>query len=185
MWQDALLGAGGADCTAARRLPRRVAGASAPLANMGTMETFTIREAAERCEVSYEALRRRADRGSIQTVRKDGVRRIPRVELERAGLWPGARSDAPEEVQRLQAGLERAHGELRELRLLPRKVDAERRSRELVEMTLHQERAEKQTLEMQLHEIEQAHVEASTKLEALSNVGFLARRRILRELRKA
>ncbi len=185
MWQDALLGAGGADCTAARRLPRRVAGASAPLANMGTMETFTIREAAERCEVSYEALRRRADRGSIQTVRKDGVRRIPRVELERVGLWPGARSDAPEEVQRLQADLERAHGELRELRLLPRKVDAERRSRELVEMTLHQERAEKQTLEMQLHEIEQAHVEASTKLEALSNVGFLARRRILRELRKA
>ncbi len=137
MWQDAQLGAGGADCTAARRLPRRVAGASAPLANMGTMETFTIREAAERCEVSYEALRRRADRGSIQTVRKDGVRRIPRVELERAGLWPGARSDAPEEVQRLQADLERAHGELRELRLLPRKVDAERRSRELVEMTLH------------------------------------------------
>lgn len=29
------------------------------------METFTIREAAERCQVSYEALRRRVDRGSV------------------------------------------------------------------------------------------------------------------------
>ena len=54
------------------------------------METFTIPEAAERCQVSYEALRRRADRGSVQTVRRDGVRRIPRTELERIGLWPGS-----------------------------------------------------------------------------------------------
>jgi hypothetical protein len=149
------------------------------------METFTIREAAERCEVSYEALRRRADRGSIQTVRRDGVRRIPRGELERIGLWPGARSDAPEEVQRLQAELERARGELRELRLLPMKVDAERKARELIEASLHQERAEKQSLELQLREIEQARVDASSRLEALSQAGFFARRRILRELRRA
>lgn len=148
------------------------------------METFTIREAAERCEVSYEALRRRADRGSIQTVRREGVRRIPRGELERVGLWPGARSDAPEEVQHLQAELERARGELRELRLLPMKVEAERKARELIETSLHQERAEKQGLDLQLREIEQAHIEASSKLEALSQASFLARRRILRELRK-
>jgi hypothetical protein len=149
------------------------------------METFTIREAAERCEVSYEALRRRADRGSIQTVRRDGVRRIPRGELERIGLWPGARFDAPEEVQRLQAELERARGELRELRLLPMKVDAERKARELIEASLHQERAEKQSLEFQLREIEQARVDASSRLEVFSQAGFFARRRILRELRRA
>ena len=149
------------------------------------METFTIREAAERCQVSYEALRRRVDRGSVQTVRKDGVRRIPQRELERVGLWPGARSDAPEEVQRLQAELEHVRDELRELRLLPRKVDAERKARELVETSLHEERATRQSLELQLHKVEHAHIEASSKLEQLSQVGFFARRRLLRELRTA
>ncbi len=83
------------------------------------METFTIREAAERCEVSYQAMRRRVDRGSLQAVHKDGVRRIPRAELERAGLWPGAQAGAPAEVQRLQAENEDLRRELRELRLLP------------------------------------------------------------------
>jgi hypothetical protein len=147
------------------------------------METFTIREAAERCQVSYEALRRRADRGSVQTVRKEGVRRIPRVELERVGLWPGVRSDAPEEVQRLQAELEQARGQLRELRLLPRKVDAERKARELIEVTLHQERAEKQSLALQLSELEQEQAAIGVKLESLRSAGFFARRRLLRELR--
>ena len=152
---------------------------------MTGMETFTIREAAERCEVSYEALRRRADRGSVQTIRKDGVRRIPRGELERVGLWPGARSDAPEEIQRLQAELEQARGELRELRLLPRKVDAEQKARELIEAKLHEERSTRQSLECQLREIEQARVDASRKLEQLAQVGYFARRRLLRDLRKA
>lgn len=152
---------------------------------MSAMETYTIREAAARCEVSYEALRRRADRGSIQTVRKDGVRRIPRGELERVGLWPGAHSAAPEEVQRLQTELEHARGELRALRLLPQKIAAEQEARELIETTLHQERAEKQSLEIQLREIERAQVEASGKLDELSRAGFFARRRLLRELRQA
>lgn len=150
---------------------------------MMPMETYTIREAAERCQVSYEALRRRVDRGSVQTTRKDGVRRIPRTELERIGLWPGARSDAPEEVQRLQAELERVREELRELRLLPRKVDAERRTRELIETALHQERATSQSLELQLHEIEQAHDDTAVKLQQLTTAGFFARRRLIRELR--
>ncbi len=48
---------------------------------------------------------------------------------------------------------------------------------------MHQERAEKQTLQAQLEQIEQAHVEASSKLERLTDAGFFARRRILRELR--
>lgn len=151
----------------------------------GVMETLTIREAAERCQVSYEALRRRVDRGSVQTVSKDGVRRIPRAELERVGLWPGARSDALEEIQRLQMELERARSELRELRLLPRKAGAERKARELIETTLYEERATRQSVELQLREIEQAHVVVSSKLEELSQAGFFERRRLLRELRRA
>jgi len=154
-------------------------------ANITVMETFTIREAAERCQVSYEALRRRVDRGSVQTLRKDGVRRIPRAELERVGLWQGARSDSPEQVQRLQSELERLRGELRELRLLPRKVDAERQARELIETTLHEERASRQTAEARLQDLEQVHEAATGKLEQLMSASFLTRRRLLRELRTA
>ena len=105
--------------------------------------------------------------------------------LERVGLWPGAHSAAPEEVQRLQTELEHARGELRALRLLPQKIAAEQEARELIETTLHQERAEKQSLEIQLREIERAQVEASGKLDELSRAGFFARRRLLRELRQA
>jgi hypothetical protein len=36
-------------------------------------------------------LRKKVDRGALRVVKHDGVRRIPRSELERAGLWPGAR----------------------------------------------------------------------------------------------
>jgi hypothetical protein len=175
------------------------------------METFTIREAAERCEVSYQAMRRRVDRGSLQAVHKDGVRRIPRTELERAGLWPGAVSGTPEEVQRLQAENEGLRRELRELRLLPQQVDAEREARERVEQTLYQERAEKQTalaeresvaaeksaVETELREAEQARAEAEARAKAeadvaaelreqerrLAQAGFFERRRLLRDLR--
>lgn len=158
------------------------------------METFTIREAAERCEVNYQAMRRRVDRGSLQAVHKDGVRRIPRAELERAGLWPGAQSAAPEEVQRLQAENEELR---RELRLLPQQVDAEREARQRVEVALHQERAEKHTTlaeketvetekrsaEEELREVELARVEASTQLEQVVRAGFFERRRLLRAMR--
>lgn len=161
------------------------------------METFTIREAAERCEVSYQAIRRRVDRGSLQAVHKDGVRRIPRAELERAGLWPGAQSGAPEEVQRLQAEIEDLRRELRELRLLPQQVDAEREARERVEAALHQERAEKQTVlaekdtvvtekrsvEDELREVERARVEASAQLDQVAQAGFFEPRRLLRATR--
>ena len=157
---------------------------------MPGMETFTIREAAERCEVSYQAVRKRVDRGSVQVVHKDGVRRIPQAELERAGLWPGARMGAPAEVQRLQGENEELRHELRELRLLPQRVDAEREAREHVELALHQERAEKQTVvtekrtvEEELREVERARIEASSQLDRVAEAGFFERRRLLREMR--
>ncbi len=143
------------------------------------METFTIREAAGRCNMSYQALRRRVDRGSLQVLTKDGARRIPRAELERAGLWPGAQSGAPEEIQRLQDELERLQGELRELRPLPQKVDAERAAREEIEQAFHRERSERQAAEQQLLGTQ----EAREWRERLATAGWRERRRLLRELR--
>ncbi len=149
------------------------------------METFTIREAAARCGVSYQAIRKRVDRGSIRVVRKDGVRLIPRTELERTGLWPGPRSDAPAELQRLQAENEDLRRELVQLRALPQKVEAEREARERIEQALFEERADKQIAEARLREAEQARAEAAARLEQLAAARFFARRRLLRELHES
>jgi hypothetical protein len=81
------------------------------------MERFTIRAAAERCGVSYDSLRKRVDRGSVQVVKEDGLRMIPREELERAGLWPEEGSDRVEaEIARLCSENEQLGTELRQRR---------------------------------------------------------------------
>jgi hypothetical protein len=78
------------------------------------MERFTIRAAAERCGVSYDSLRKRVDRGSLQVVKEDGLRMIPREELERAGLWPEEGADRVEaEIARLRSENEQLDTELR------------------------------------------------------------------------
>jgi cell division protein FtsB len=78
-------------------------------------ETYTIREAAERCDFSYEALRRRVDRGSLRAIVDNGVRRLARSELERAGLWPGSSPEARqlEELRRAVQGLRDENERLR------------------------------------------------------------------------
>jgi len=59
-------------------------------ADHGTTEpprTVTIREAAELCGMSRDAMRGRVERGSVQNLMgQDGVRRIPVSELRRTGL---------------------------------------------------------------------------------------------------
>ncbi len=50
------------------------------------METLTIAEAAEATGLTKKAIRNRVDRGQLRAVLRDGVRRIPRSELDRAGL---------------------------------------------------------------------------------------------------
>ena len=90
------------------------------------METYTLSEAAERCGVSVAALRRRADRGTIRTVKRDGVRRVPRSELERAGLGVEAPATPAEVVRELTETIRRQERELAALRALPERVDAER-----------------------------------------------------------
>jgi excisionase family DNA binding protein len=50
------------------------------------MRTFTIAETAELTGLSRKAIARRVERGSLRSVVRNGRRRIPRSELERAGL---------------------------------------------------------------------------------------------------
>jgi DNA-binding transcriptional MerR regulator len=90
------------------------------------VETYTLSEAAERCGLSVAALRRRADRGTIRTVKRDGVRRVPRSELERAGLGVEAPATPAELVRELAETIRRQERELAALRALPERVDAER-----------------------------------------------------------
>lgn len=152
------------------------AGTSGAVAKMTLrMEAFTIREAAERCRVSYEALRKKVDRGSLRVVKHDGVRRIPQSELERAGLWPGALSSDAPDVAALREEAERLRRELGEHRLLTARAQAaagaEREARELIEQDLHRERAERRV--------------AEDRLELVVGAKWWERRRLLRELRGA
>jgi hypothetical protein len=147
------------------------------------METFTIREAAEACGMTYEAMRARVDRGTLSAGkrREDGARIIPKSELERLGLLPGA------DIAELQRELDRLRRELKTHRLLTERAEsettAERQARELVEHAMHKERAEKQSLALQLHQLEQAQEDTTVKLHQLTSARFFARRRLLRELR--
>lgn len=93
----------------------------------GAVETYTLSEVAERCGVSVAALRRRADRGTLRTVKRDGVRRVPRSELERAGLRLDEQPASPAEfVRELTETIRRQERELAALRALPERVEQER-----------------------------------------------------------
>ena len=120
------------------------------------MDTFTIREAAKACETSYQSLRKRVDRGTVRTVKKDGIRLIPKSELERAGLWPGSAPAASTstEIDTLRRQLAAANAELDTLRPLPAQLDAERQAREIAEDALHEQRAAAVTATAQLQEAE-------------------------------
>jgi len=132
------------------------------------METFTFAEAAEVTGVSKKALRNRVYRGNLQAVLRDGVRRIPRSELERAGLLTSSSdaSDVSSEVPLETAGetgmlnellsrLERQAGELAELRLITREAESLKTERAQLEAVLHETRARVRELEAQLDEARQ------------------------------
>ncbi len=137
-------------------------------------ELLTIRQAARVCEVGPQALRRRVDRGTIRAVKgHDGLRRIPRSELERAGLWPGQRHGGQE--LELRAELERAR---RELAALGARADAEQQARERAELAHHQARAAQQTAEAQ-------HTQLRAELDELAAAGPIRAWRRRRQLRQA
>jgi multidrug resistance efflux pump len=155
--------------------PRVVQERPAPWRSCTTMaELFTIRQAARVCEINPEALRRRVDRGTIQAAKgRDGTRRIPRSELERAGLWPGQRL-AGQEVE-LRAELERAR---RELAALGARAEAEQQARERAELAHHQARAAQQTAEAQ-------RADLAAELDELAAAGPIRAWRLRRQLRHA
>lgn len=103
------------------------------------MLTYTLREAAELCDTTVKALRNRADRGSLQTVLRDGERRVPHAELERAGLLPDT------EVKDLRRRVELLTEELTTYRQLvvstEAEAEAERKAREQLEVALFERQA--------------------------------------------
>jgi len=144
--------------------PRRQGGTSGFRSKMMAMETFTIAEAAKAAGISHKAIRNRVDRGQLRVSLRDGVRRIPASELERAGLLdPVSGEPMGQEPQRGSLGgaalgelldrLERQAGELAELRLLSREADSLRADRERLETFAHEQHAKVLELEAQLEAV--------------------------------
>jgi DNA repair exonuclease SbcCD ATPase subunit len=146
-------------------------------------KVFTIRQAAEHCGVSYQSLRKRVDRGTIKALQReeDGLRLIPRAELERVGLWPGSTPEGTSaEAGHLRTRVAELERELAALRALPQQVDAERQARELAEAAMHEARAAQTTIAAQLAEVEQR---STATIERLASGSVLERWRARRELR--
>jgi excisionase family DNA binding protein len=126
------------------------------------MRTFTIAEAAELSGLSRKAIARRVERGSLRSVVRNGRRRIPRSELERAGLLAEGDEDTPNLdpgalllprpapggleaaarqddvlatlVRELLDRLERQSGEMAQLRALTVEAESLRLTNELTEL---------------------------------------------------
>ncbi len=122
---------------------------------------YSLREAAELCGVSLITMRRRADRGTIQTTLTDGERRVPLAELERAGLLPDA------ELHELRQRIGQLTDELAASRQLvvstERAAEAEREARERVEAALYEREAAAKQAEQTAVEA----IAASDELRAL------------------
>jgi excisionase family DNA binding protein len=135
------------------------------------METLTIAEAAERTGLTHKAVRNRVDRGQLRAVLRDGTRRIPLSELERAGLLGpngegagrAAKRQEPHEaaseaaVRALIETIRAQERELVELKALTREAESlrqetsgERQAREAVQAELFEARARITELEAKL-----------------------------------
>ena len=132
------------------------------------MLTYTLREAADLCDTTVKALRNRADRGSLQTVLKDGERRVPHAELERAGLLPDA------EVKQLHQRITQLTDELAASRQLlvsnERSAAAEREARERLEAALYERQAAATAAEAALEAEKQS---AAAAIAAAAELGSL------------
>jgi vacuolar-type H+-ATPase subunit I/STV1 len=132
------------------------------------METFTISEAARLLEgqISREALKKRVQRpdapGGLRSVKgSDGKRRIPRSELERAGLRLNPVEDSPASlIRELVEKIADQERELMRLRALPERV---------------------QSVEAEKREVEQRAAALEAWREEVQRGGFWQRRRLLRE----
>ena len=154
------------------------------------METYTLSEAAERSGVSVEAMRRRADRGTLRTVKREGVRRVPRSELERAGLRVGDPAHVSDVVRELTETIRRQERELVSLRALPERVESTRRDHEREAEARAAAEIRAQAAEEKARHDEAAAAEAKAAAEAaqewrehVARAGWRQRRRLLREAR--
>lgn len=137
------------------------------------MRSYTVREAAEACGISYQAMRTRVDRGQLQVLKHDGTRRITEIELETAGLLGGS-SDP--EVVRLRSENAQLRQELQAMRALPARIEVEREALERMEQAFHQARAEKQTADQGAQAIR-------TQLEEIAAAGLIRALRLRHRLR--
>lgn len=132
------------------------------------MKTYTLKEAATITQKSLKTLQGRADRGTLRTVMRDGVRLVPAVELERSGLMPNAEVIA---LERRVDELEQQLGAARQLT-----ASTERRAESEVEA---RERAEAAAIEAAAKARE-----ADEQLRALAMAGWRERRRRLRDIKQ-
>jgi len=128
------------------------------------MESYTFAQAEQLTGTSRKALRNRVYRGQLESVLRGGVRRIPRSELERAGLLreDGEIGEIPElthgtshetpMINDLLDRLEAQAAELGELRALTREADSLRADRERLEASLYETSAKVTELEARLSE---------------------------------
>jgi excisionase family DNA binding protein len=124
------------------------------------METYTTAEAARLTGTTVRALRKRIERGTLRAARAGEGWRIPRSELERAGLHMAAPAAATELVRELAETIRRQERELAALRALPAKVDQHRRSlaaldgeRQAAELRAAQSQAEADALRAEVNQI--------------------------------
>ncbi len=124
------------------------------------METYTTAEAARLTGSSVRALRKRIERGTLRAARGGGGWRIPRSELERAGLQVGAPAEAKELVAELAETIRRQERELASLRALPARVEQHRHTlavldgeRQAAEHRAAESQAEAQALRAEVNQI--------------------------------
>jgi excisionase family DNA binding protein len=124
------------------------------------METYTTAEAARLTGTTVRALRKRIERGTLRAARGGGGWRIPRSELERAGLHISPPAEATELVAELAETIRRQERELAALRALPAKVEQHRHTlaaldgeRQEAELRAAQSDAEAQALRAEVDQI--------------------------------
>jgi excisionase family DNA binding protein len=140
------------------------------------METYTTAEAARLTGTTVRALRKRIERGTLRAARTGEGWRIPRSELERAGLHISAPVPATELVRELVETIRRQERELIALRALPAKVEQHRHT--LAALDVERQEAERRAA--------QSDAEAQAlrgEVEQIAAVGPIRALRLRRKLR--
>ena len=160
------------------------------------METYTISEAAELTGLTDKSVRNRVDRGQLRVVKRDGLRRIPRSELKRAGLIRAEAESskgvepAPEPlgspalVGQLLDRLERQASQLGELRALTSQAESLQDQRARLEAALENAREDARRAHVRVAELE-ARFHFRSRSRPNLEARLVAGGRSLRRLRQA